>query len=113
MREMLSPTSAIAGMGLDKEVALITDGRFSGATRGAAIGHITPEAIQGGLIAYVKDGDLIEINIPDYSIRLLVDDEEIEKRKKEMKIKENKNVSGYLKRYAAQVHGADEGAVLS
>ena len=113
MREMLSPTSAIAGMGLDKEVALITDGRFSGATRGAAIGHITPEAIQGGLIAYVKDGDMIEINIPDYSIKLLVDDEEIEKRKKEMKPKEHKDVTGYLKRYASLVHGADEGAVLS
>lgn len=113
MREMLSPTSAIAGMGLDKEVALITDGRFSGATRGAAIGHITPEAVKGGLIAYVKDGDMISINIPDYSIELLVDDEELAKRKAEMPIKEKKDVKGYLKRYSRLVSGADKGAVLS
>ena len=113
MREMLSPTSAIAGMGLDKEVALITDGRFSGATRGAAIGHITPEAVKGGLIAYVKDGDPIAINIPDYSIELLVDEEEIENRKKTMEIKSKKDVKGYLKRYAQAVSGADRGAVLS
>lgn len=113
MREMLSPTSAIAGMGLDKEVALITDGRFSGATRGAAIGHITPEAVKGGLIAYVKDGDPIAINIPDYSIELLIDEDEIEKRKAEMPIREKKDVKGYLKRYAAMVSGADKGAVLS
>lgn len=113
MREMLSPTSAIAGMGLDKEVALITDGRFSGATRGAAIGHITPEAVKGGLIAYVQDGDQIAINIPDYSIELLVDEEEIENRKKTMEIKAKKDVKGYLKRYAQAVSGADRGAVLS
>lgn len=113
MREMLSPTSAIAGMGLDKEVALITDGRFSGATRGAAIGHITPEAVKGGLIAYVQDGDQIAINIPDYSIELLVDEAEIEKRKAQMPIKAKKDVKGYLKRYAAMVSGADKGAVLS
>lgn len=113
MREMLSPTSAIAGMGLDKEVALITDGRFSGATRGASIGHITPEAVAGGLIAYVQDGDPISINIPEYKISLDVDEAELEKRRKEMPIKEKKNVSGYLKRYAAAVSGADKGAVLS
>ncbi|WP_288338977.1 dihydroxy-acid dehydratase [uncultured Allobaculum sp.] len=113
MREMLSPTSAIAGMGLDKEVALITDGRFSGATRGASIGHVSPEACKGGLIGYVCNGDLISINIPEYSIEMLVDDEEIERRKKEMPAKEPRKVEGYLKRYAAQVHGADEGAVLS
>ncbi len=113
MREMLSPTSAIAGMGLDKEVALITDGRFSGATRGAAIGHITPEAVKGGLIAYVQDGDQIAINIPDYSIELLVDEAEIENRKKTMEIKAKKDVKGYLKRYAQAVSGADRGAVLS
>lgn len=113
MREMLSPTSAIAGMGLDKDVALITDGRFSGATRGAAIGHITPEAVKGGLIAYVQDGDQIAINIPDYSIELLVDEQEIEKRKAEMTIKEKKDVTGYLKRYAKLVSGADKGATLS
>lgn len=113
MREMLSPTSAIAGMGLDKDVALITDGRFSGATRGAAIGHITPEAVKGGLIAYVKDGDQIAINIPEYSIELLVDEQEIEKRKAEMIIKEKKDVTGYLKRYSKLVSGADQGATLS
>lgn len=113
MREMLSPTSAIAGMGLDKDVALITDGRFSGATRGAAIGHITPEAVKGGLIAYVKDGDQIAINIPEYSIELLVDEQEIEKRKAEMTIKEKKDVTGYLKRYSKLVSGADQGATLS
>ena len=113
MREMLSPTSAIAGMGLDKDVALITDGRFSGATRGAAIGHITPEAVKGGLIAYVKDGDQIAINIPEYSIELLVDEQEIEKRKAEMTIKEKKDATGYLKRYSKLVSGADQGATLS
>ncbi|MBF0578322.1 dihydroxy-acid dehydratase [Erysipelotrichaceae bacterium RD49] len=113
MREMLSPTSAIAGMGLDKEVALITDGRFSGATRGAAIGHITPEAVKGGLIAYVKDGDQIAINIPDYSIELLVDEQELARRKAQMPIKEKKEVKGYLKRYSKLVSGADKGAVLS
>lgn len=112
MREMLSPTSAIAGMGLDREVALITDGRFSGATRGAAIGHISPEAVQGGLIAYVKDGDLISIDIPHYSIALNVSDEEIEKRKKEMPIRKKENVKGYLKRYASMVSSADKGAIL-
>lgn len=112
MREMLSPTSAIAGMGLDKEVALITDGRFSGATRGAAIGHISPEAVSGGLIAYVKDGDEIEINIPEYSIRLLVDDDEIARRKEEMPILKKDNVKGYLKRYASMVSSADQGAIL-
>lgn len=112
MREMLSPTSAIAGMGLDKEVALITDGRFSGATRGAAIGHISPEAVSGGLIAYVKDDDEIEINIPEYSIRLLVDDDEIARRKEEMPILKKDNVKGYLKRYASMVSSADQGAIL-
>lgn len=112
MREMLSPTSAIAGMGLDKEVALITDGRFSGATRGAAIGHVSPEAVRGGLIAYVKDGDRIAINIPEYSIELKVDEEELAKRKKEMPILEKKDVKGYLKRYASLVSSADKGAIL-
>ena len=112
MREMLSPTSAIAGMGLDKDVALITDGRFSGATRGAAIGHVSPEAVSGGTIAYVKDGDIICIDIPNYSIKLDVSDEELAKRKAEMPIK-NKEVSGYLKRYAAQVSSADKGAIIN
>ena len=112
MREMLSPTSAIAGMGLDKDVALITDGRFSGATRGASIGHVSPEAVSGGMIAYVKDGDIISIDIPNYSIKLNVSDEEIAKRKAEMPLKK-KQVSGYLKRYAAQVSSADKGAIIN
>ncbi len=112
MREMLSPTSAIAGMGLDKEVALITDGRFSGATRGASIGHVSPEAANGGMIAYVKDGDIISINIPEYKIELKVSDEEIEKRRAEMPILK-KEVSGYLKRYASMVSSADKGAIIN
>ena len=112
MREMLSPTSAIAGMGLDKDVALITDGRFSGATRGASIGHVSPEAVSGGMIAYVKDGDIISINIPEYKIHLNVSDAELQKRKAEMPIKK-KEVSGYLKRYAAQVSSADKGAIIN
>ena len=112
MREMLSPTSAIAGMGLDKDVALITDGRFSGATRGASIGHVSPEAVSGGMIAYVKDGDIISIDIPNYAIKLNVSDEEIAKRKAEMPLKK-KEVSGYLKRYAEQVSSADKGAIIN
>ena len=113
MREMLSPTSAIAGMGLDKDVALITDGRFSGATRGASIGHVSPEAVSGGIIAYVKDGDIISINIPEYKIELKVSDEEIAKRKAEMPIMKKENISGYLKRYAAMVSSADKGAIIN
>lgn len=113
MREMLSPTSAIAGMGLDKEVALITDGRFSGATRGAAIGHISPEAVQGGLIAYAKDGDMISINIPEHKIELKVSNEIIEKRKQEMPIKVKTDVTGYLARYAKMVSSADKGAIIN
>ena len=113
MREMLSPTSAIAGQGLDKEVALITDGRFSGATRGASIGHISPEAVSGGLIAYVKEGDIISINIPEYKIELKVSDEEIAKRKKEMPIKHKTDLEGYLKRYARMVSSADKGAIIN
>ena len=112
MREMLSPTSAIAGMGLDKDVALITDGRFSGATRGASIGHVSPEAVSGGPIAYVKDGDMIAIDIPNYSITLKVSNEELEKRKAETTLKK-KEVSGYLKRYAEQVSSADKGAIIN
>ncbi len=113
MREMLSPTSAIAGMGLDKEVALITDGRFSGATRGASIGHVSPEAANGGPIAYVKEGDMIEIDIPSYTINLLVSDEEMKKRKAEMPIKVKDGIKGYLKKYAKMVTSADKGAVLT
>ncbi|MBQ7846545.1 MAG: dihydroxy-acid dehydratase [Clostridia bacterium] len=113
MREMLSPTSAIAGMGLDKDVALITDGRFSGATRGACIGHISPEAVSGGIIAYVKDGDIISINIPDYSIQLKVSDEELAARKETMPIKRKQGIKGCLARYAAQVSSADKGAIIN
>ncbi len=113
MREMLSPTSAIAGMGLDKEVALITDGRFSGATRGASIGHVSPEAASGGMIAYVQDGDLISINIPECKIELKVSDEEIAKRKETMPIKVKTDITGYLKRYAKMVSSADKGAIIN
>jgi dihydroxy-acid dehydratase len=113
MREMLSPTSAIAGMGLDKDVALITDGRFSGATRGASIGHVSPEAVSGGTIAYVKDGDIISINIPEYKIELCVSDEELLARRKEMPIKKKTDITGYLKRYAATVSSADKGAIIN
>ncbi|MCQ2532602.1 MAG: dihydroxy-acid dehydratase [Saccharofermentans sp.] len=113
MREMLSPTSAIAGAGLDKEVALITDGRFSGATRGASIGHVSPEAVSGGTIAYVKDGDIISINIPEYKITLKVSDEELEERKKTMKIEEKTELTGYLKRYSKMVSSADKGAIIN
>jgi dihydroxy-acid dehydratase len=100
-------------MGLDKDVALITDGRFSGATRGASIGHVSPEAVSGGIIAYVKDGDIISINIPEYKISLMVSDEELEERKRTMPIKKKEGISGYLKRYAAQVSSADRGAIIN
>ncbi len=112
MREMLSPTSAIAGMGLDKEVALITDGRFSGATRGAAIGHISPEAQAGGPIAYIQEGDQISINIPENRLDLLVSEQELEKRKKEMPLQIKTDLKGYLARYAKQVLSADQGAAF-
>ena len=112
MREMLSPTSAIVGMKLDTTVALLTDGRFSGASCGAAIGHISPEAAAGGPIAYVKDGDKIEIDIPNYSLKLLVSDEELAARKKTMQLKPAKALSGYLKRYAKNVSSADRGAIV-
>lgn len=113
MREMLSPTSAIAGAGLDKDVALITDGRFSGATRGASIGHVSPEAVSGGTIAYVKDGDIISIDIPNYSISLKVSDEELSERKKTMKLEEKPELTGYLKRYSKMVSSADKGAIIN
>ena len=112
MREMLSPTSAIVGMKLDTTVALLTDGRFSGASCGAAIGHISPEAAAGGPIAYIKDGDKIAIDIPNYSLNLLVSDEEMEEKKKTMKIREPKKLTGYLKRYAKNVSSADKGAIV-
>ena len=112
MREMLSPTAALSGMGLDKEVALITDGRFSGATRGACIGHVSPEAAVGGTIAFVENGDKIEIDISKGSISLLVSEEELEKRKRNWKPKEPNINTGYLARYAKQVTSASKGAVL-
>jgi dihydroxy-acid dehydratase len=112
MREMLAPTSAIAGIGLDKDVALITDGRFSGATRGASIGHISPEAQAGGPIGIVREGDLIEIDIQKYSINLLVGDQEIKKRMDGWKAPEAKIKEGYLARYSKLVGSAAEGAVL-
>ena len=112
MREMLNPTSAIAGMGLDKEVALITDGRFSGATRGASIGHVSPEAASGGNIAYVNEGDIISIDIPNYKIELKVSDDELNKRKANTKLQEPKVKTGYLARYARFVSSADKGAIL-
>ena len=113
MREMLSPTSAIAGMGLDADVALITDGRFSGATRGAAIGHISPEAAAGGLIAYIQDGDQISIDINNYSIELLVGEGEIERRRQSTPLKPQAALKGYLRRYQQSVLSADKGAVLA
>ncbi len=112
MREMLNPTSAIAGMGLDKEVALITDGRFSGATRGASIGHVCPEAAQGGPIALVAEGDIIAINITDCKIDLLVDADELERRRAVWVCPEPKIKTGYLARYAKSVTSAARGAVL-
>ena len=111
MREMLSPTSAIAGMKLDKQVALITDGRFSGATRGAAIGHISPEAASGGLIALVEEGDSIRIDIPNKSLTLNVPKEELDRRQANFVEPGRKELTGYLKRYAALVSSADQGAV--
>jgi len=112
MREMLTPTSAVAGMGLDKDVALITDGRFSGATRGASIGHISPEAAEGGVLALVRDGDQISIDIPGRKLELLVDDEELEKRRAVWQPPESKVKAGYLARYARLVTAASKGAVL-
>lgn len=112
MREMLNPTSAIMGSGLGDSVALITDGRFSGATRGAAIGHVSPEAAVGGTIALVQEGDLIEIDIPNHTIQLLADENEIKKRKAAWVPKEQKIQKGYLKRYARSVTSGSSGAVL-
>ena len=112
MREMLNPTSAIAGMGLDKEVALITDGRFSGATRGASIGHVSPEAALGGPIAYVEEGDTISIDIPNCKIELLVDAATLATRKAKWVCPEPKVQTGYLRRYAKLVTSAARGAVL-
>ncbi len=112
MREMLNPTSAIAGMGLDREVALITDGRFSGATRGASIGHVSPEAASGGTIGLVHEGDRIRIDIPAHSIELLVSQQELDRRAAAWVCPEPKIKTGYLARYARLVSSADKGAVL-
>ena len=112
MREMLNPTSAIMGMGLGNSVALITDGRFSGATRGACVGHVTPEAASGGMIGVVEDGDIISINIPENTIELKVDADVLAQRMKNF-VPKKKELSGYLKRYAALVSGGAAGAVLN
>ena len=112
MREMLNPTSAICGMGLGESVALITDGRFSGATRGASIGHVSPEAASGGTIALVREGDRIAIDIPNHSITLLVDNDELARRRAAWVCPEPKIKTGYLARYAKLVSSADKGAIL-
>ena len=112
MQEMLSPTSAIAGMGLDAYVALITDGRFSGGTRGAAIGHISPEAASGGVIAIVCEGDMISIDIPEKTITLNVEDAVIQDRLSAWKPPKPKITSGYLARYSRNVSSASTGAVV-
>ena len=112
MREMLNPTSALAGMKLDKDVALITDGRFSGASRGASIGHVSPEAASGGEIAFIKEGDIISIDIPNHSINLEISNEEMEKRKKEIPIKPLEEIKGWLGRYRKLVQSANTGAIL-
>jgi len=112
MREMLNPTSAIAGMGLGSSVALITDGRFSGASRGASIGHVSPEAAVGGPIALIEEGDIISINIPENTVNVKVSDEELAKRKENWTPKEPRVKTGYLARYASMVTSADKGAIL-
>jgi len=112
MREMLQATAAVAGMGLDSSVALITDGRFSGATRGASIGHVSPEAADGGIIGLVEDGDIISIDINNSKLELNVSDEVLEERRKNLKPVEPKVTEGYLARYAKLVSSAAEGAIL-
>ena len=112
MREMLNPTSAIAGMGLGSTVALITDGRFSGASRGASIGHVSPEAAVGGPIALVEEGDIISIDIDNHQLNVLVSDEELAERKARWRPRTPQITTGYLARYASLVTSADRGAVL-
>ena len=112
MREMLNPTSAIAGMGLGSTVALITDGRFSGASRGASIGHVSPEAAVGGPIALVQEGDIISIDIDNHQLNVMVSEEELEARRANWQPREAKVTTGYLARYASLVTSADKGAVL-
>jgi dihydroxy-acid dehydratase len=112
MREMLSPTAAIVGMGLAESVALITDGRFSGGTQGPCIGHVSPEAFSGGVIAVVRDGDPVSIDIPARKLELKLDDKEIKERLSGWKAPDPKEKEGYLARYAKAVSSASEGAVL-
>jgi dihydroxy-acid dehydratase len=112
MQEMLSPTAALAGMGMDREVALITDGRFSGASRGSAIGHVSPEAAAKGPIAAIKDGDIIDIDIPNNKLDVRLSENEIQKRLAALPEFEPKIKSGYLARYATMVSSADKGAVF-
>ena len=112
MREMLNPTSAIAGMGLGETVALITDGRFSGASRGASIGHVSPEAAVGGPIALVEEGDIINIDIPNMTLNVDVSDEELAKRRANWQPREPKVTTGYLARYASMVTSGNKGATL-
>jgi dihydroxy-acid dehydratase len=113
MREMLTPTSLLSGMGMDKEVALITDGRFSGATRGAAIGHVSPEAAARGPIAALRDGDTVRINIPAHKLEVALSDDEIGRRLAALPSFEPRGTSGYLKRYAEKVTSASTGAVFA
>ena len=112
MREMLQPTAALEGIGLGETVALITDGRFSGASKGASIGHVSPEAASGGTIALVEEGDIIDINIPERTLELKVSDAELENRRKAWKCPQKK-LTGYLKRYADLVSSGAEGAVMN
>jgi dihydroxy-acid dehydratase len=112
MQEMLSPTAALAGMGMDREVALITDGRFSGASRGSAIGHVSPEAAAKGPIAAIKDGDIIDIDIPNKKLDVRLSEDEIQKRLAALPEFEPKIKHGYLARYATMVSSADKGAVF-
>jgi len=112
MREMLTPTSAIAGMQLDRHVALITDGRFSGGTKGASIGHVSPEAMQGGPVAIVKEGDIISINIPDKTITLKISEQEIKDRLASWTPPEPNISHGYMARYARMVSSASTGAIV-
>ncbi len=113
MREMLTPTSLLSGMGMDKEIALITDGRFSGATRGASIGHVAPEAASRGPIAALRDGDMIKINIPEYKLEVELSDKEISDRLARLEEFKPRVTSGYLKRYIERVGSASTGAVFS
>ena len=113
MRGMLNPTSAIVGMGLGTSVALITDGRFSGASRGASIGHVSPEAAVGGPIALIEEGDIISVDIPNYQLNVKISDEELAARKAKWQPRQPKITTGYLVRYAAQVTSGAKGAYLT